>query len=168
MSCLIACFLSCRTSEPAGLLANLPFRLLRSHPSLNPFKCARPLVMGSQHPSPDVKNPLQISAANWLEIITSRDAKSACFQGSQTSCTEIISGVFFAEIWPKKITSRDGCVLLSLNPFKCARHLVRSNSDGETATAATLTSGFLWVPAGFICNNLHFPNLPCTQMRLPT
>ena len=68
--------------------------------------------MGSQHPSPNVKNPLRIRAANWLEIITSRDAKSACFQGSQTSCTEIISGVLFAKIWPKKITSRHGCVLL--------------------------------------------------------
>ena len=33
----------------------------------------------------------------WLEIITSRDAKSTCFKGSQTSCTEMISGVF----WPK-------------------------------------------------------------------
>ena len=30
------------------------------------------------------------------QIITSRDAKSACFQGSQTSCTEISSGIF----WP--------------------------------------------------------------------
>ena len=28
------------------------------------------------------------------------------------SCAEIISGVFLAEIWPEKITSRDGCVLL--------------------------------------------------------
>ena len=54
-------------------------------------------LWGSQHPSPNVKNPLRIRAENWLEIITSRDAKSACFQGSQTSCTEIISGVF----WPK-------------------------------------------------------------------
>ena len=51
-------------------------------------------TMCSQHPSPNVKNPLRIRAANWLEMITSRDAKSACFQGSQTSCTEIISGVF--------------------------------------------------------------------------
>ena len=48
-------------------------------------------LLGSQHPSPNVKNPLRIRAVNWLEIITSRDAKSACFEGSQTSCTEIIS-----------------------------------------------------------------------------
>ena len=43
----------------------------------------------------------------WLEIITSRDAKSACFKGSRTSCREIIFGIF----WPEKITSRDGCFL---------------------------------------------------------
>ena len=30
----------------------------------------------------------------WLEMITSRDAKSACFKGSQTSCTEIVSCIF--------------------------------------------------------------------------
>ena len=53
--------------------------------------------MGSQHPSPNVKNPLRIRAANWLEMITSRDAKSTCFQGSQTSCAEIISGIFFCQ-----------------------------------------------------------------------
>ena len=83
------------------------------------FKILRPAIwstevlgeMGSQHPSPNVKNPLRIRAANWLEIITSRDAKSACFQGSKMLCTEIIS-CFFARILPKKITSRDGCVLL--------------------------------------------------------
>ena len=58
--------------------------------------------MGSQHPSPNVKNPLRIRAANWLEIIASRDAKSTCFQGSQTSCTEIISGVFLPKFGRKK------------------------------------------------------------------
>ena len=79
------------------------------------------LFMGSQHPSPNVKNLLRIRAANWLEIITSRDAKSTCFQGSQTSCPEIISGVFFAKIWPKRITSRDGCVLLNYEGILMAK-----------------------------------------------
>ena len=68
--------------------------------------------LGSQHPSPNVKNPLRIRAANWLGIITSRDAKSTCFKGSQTSCTEIISGENLA---PKKTTSRDGCGLLNIS-----------------------------------------------------
>ena len=67
--------------------------------------------MGSQHPSPNVKNLWTFETQIWLEMITSRDAKSACFEGSQTS--EIKSCVFFAKIWPKKMTSRDGCVLLS-------------------------------------------------------
>ena len=49
-----------------------------------------------------MKNPLQILTANWLEIITSRDAKSACFQGSQTSCTEVISGVFLPKFGRKR------------------------------------------------------------------
>ena len=35
--------------------------------------------MGSQHPSPDVKTFCKFEPQIWLEIITSRDAKSACF-----------------------------------------------------------------------------------------
>ena len=53
--------------------------------------------MGSQHPSPNVKtlcNETQI----WLEIITSRDAKTACFKGSRTSCREIIFGILGANL----------------------------------------------------------------------
>ena len=60
----------------------------------------------------NVKNLWDFKTQIWLEIITSRDAQSACFKGSQTSCTEVISCLFFSQIWPKKITSRDGCVLL--------------------------------------------------------
>ena len=60
------------------------------------------LWLGSQHPSPNVRNPLRIQAANWLEIITSRDARSACFQGSQTSCAEIISVVFLPKFGRKR------------------------------------------------------------------
>ena len=71
--------------------------------------------LGSQHPSPNVKNPLQLSrdaksacftgsraSCNviiWLDMITSRDAKSACFTGSRASCNVII--------WLEMITSRD-------------------------------------------------------------
>ena len=33
----------------------------------------------------------------WLEIITSHDAKNACFQGSRTSCDVIISGCSWAD-----------------------------------------------------------------------
>ena len=60
------------------------------------------IYLGSQHPSPNVKNPLRIRDANWLEIITSRDAKSACFQGSQTSCTEKCFWRFFAKFGQKR------------------------------------------------------------------
>ena len=68
--------------------------------------------MGSQHPSPNVKTLCNFETQIWLEIITSRDAKSACFKGSRTSCREIIFGHFLGKFWPEKITSRDGCLLL--------------------------------------------------------
>ena len=38
----------------------------------------------------------------WLEIITSRDAKSACFKGSRTSCGEIMLLAFFGQILARK------------------------------------------------------------------
>ena len=47
-----------------------------------------------------------------LEIITSCDAKSACCEGSKTACDVMISGVFLWALWPRKIASRDGCILL--------------------------------------------------------
>ena len=49
--------------------------------------------MGSQHPSPDVKSLCNFETQIWLEIITSRDGKSACFKGSRMSCREIIFGI---------------------------------------------------------------------------
>ena len=58
--------------------------------------------MGSQHPSPNVKNLCNFDTQIWLEIITSRDAKSACFKGSQTSCTEENSGGFLPKFGRKK------------------------------------------------------------------
>ena len=59
-------------------------------------------IMGSQHPSPNVKNLCNFEMQTWLEMITSRDAQSACFQGSQTSCTEIISGVSLPKFGRKR------------------------------------------------------------------
>ena len=48
--------------------------------------------MGSQHPSPNVKNPLQLEPERWLEIITLRAAKGAAFKASR--CDVQVSGVF--------------------------------------------------------------------------
>ena len=103
--------------------------------------------MGSQHPSPNVKTFYQFEPQIWLEIITSLDAKSACFKASRTSCREIIFGVFLAKIWPEKITSRDGCFL----PIKYILNSQRffdvyvfvSNS-----TSLTETSFHVCVPLG--------------------
>ena len=51
---------------------------------------------------------------SWLAIITSRDAKSACFEGSRKSCDVTISGAFTGNVGLKAIASRDGCFLLGL------------------------------------------------------
>ena len=65
--------------------------------SLSTIKLAlSKFYLGSQHPSPNVKFFCKFEPQIWLEIITSRDAKSACFEGSKTSCREIIFGIF----WP--------------------------------------------------------------------
>ena len=93
--------------------------------------------MGSQHPSPNVKNLCNFETQIWLEIITSRDAKSACFKGFQTSCTEIVPGVFCAKIWPKKTTSRDGCFLLKKNAIAIP---VFSNRKFKIATLAAISA----------------------------
>ena len=41
--------------------------------------------MGNQHPSPNAKTLCHFEPKFWLEIITSRDAKMACFEGCKTS-----------------------------------------------------------------------------------
>ena len=93
--------------------------------------------MGSQHPSPNVKNLWNLETQIWLEMITSRDAESACFKGSQTSCTENNFLRFFAEIWPKKITSRDGCVLLIIPVWV----LLRKKEKRRQVATARLDAG---------------------------
>ena len=72
--------------------------------------------MGSQHPSPNVKTFCEFEPQIWLEIITSRDAKSACFKGSRTSCREIISGNF----WPNFGQKRSHHVM---DAYCCRKHL---------------------------------------------
>ena len=63
----------------------------------------RCLFLGSQHPSTNVKNLCNFEPQIWLEIITSRDAKTSCFKGSQTSCIEKNSGFFFAKFGRKRL-----------------------------------------------------------------
>ena len=60
------------------------------------------LKMGSQHPSPDVKTLCNFEPLIWPEIITSRDAESACFKGSRTSCREIIFGILSQKFGQKR------------------------------------------------------------------
>ena len=95
--------------------------------------------LGSQHPSPDVITLCNFETQIWLEIITSRDAQSACFKGSRMSCTEIIFGILGGKFWPEKITSRDGCFLLIICVLRsrwcgCRRtalHILQSNLLGS-------------------------------------
>ena len=49
--------------------------------------------MGSLHPSPNVKSFCNFEPQIWPEMITSRDAKSACFKGSR-SC-DVMNVAFF-------------------------------------------------------------------------
>ena len=82
--------------------------------------------MGSQHPSPNVIISSQIRAQIWLEIITSRDAKSACFKGSRMSCREIIFGIF----WPNFGQKRSHHVTdASCRPYPMVWHLPRPWSE---------------------------------------
>ena len=61
-----------------------------------------PTFLGSQHPSPNVKNFPRFEPQIWLEIITSRDAKSTCFKGSRTSCDVIIFRIFWTNFGRKR------------------------------------------------------------------
>ena len=66
------------------------------------FSFSTTTSLGSQHPSPNVKTFCKFEPQIWLEIITSRDAKSACFKGSRTSCREIIFGIFWPNFGQKR------------------------------------------------------------------
>ena len=66
----------------------------------------------SQHPSPDVKNPLQFRT----EILARNDHITRCqkclFSRLQDVRFVTTSGVFLGFSLPKNIASRDGCVLM--------------------------------------------------------
>ena len=82
------------------------------------FAGTTPDAVGNQHLSLNCRKILcNFEPRLWLEIITSRDAQSACFKGSRTSCDVAIFWAFFIFVpfcGPKKIASRDGCFLLML------------------------------------------------------
>ena len=63
--------------------------------------------MGSQHPSPDVKNPLQFRT----ELLARNSHITCCQKCLFSRLPDIMYRNaflhFWAEIWPKKITSRD-------------------------------------------------------------
>ena len=77
--------------------------LLRSYFKTTPLEIhSHEIFGGSQHSSPNAKNLCNFETQIWLEIITSRDAKSACFKGSQTSCTETIFFAFLPKFGRKR------------------------------------------------------------------
>ena len=83
----------------------------------------RNTILGSQHPSPNVKTFCKFEPQIWLEIITSRDAKSACFKGSRTSCREIIFGIFWRQILARK--DHITWWMLTATPFAFASKFLR-------------------------------------------
>ena len=138
------CACSCHT--------NVAYPTFRSPPP--------PLTMGSPHPSPNVKNLCNLETQIWPEIITSRDAKSACFKGSQTSCAEIISGVFlpkFVRERPHHVMDLDGqnrqspiasvqrtqSTLANHSAVPCGTNVKRMNANRAMRIAAQRTQG-LW------------------------
>ena len=68
-------------------------------------------LLGSQHPSPTAKNSCNFETQIWLEIITSRDAKMLVSKAPRRHVQKSFLACF-AENWQRKITSRDGCMLL--------------------------------------------------------
>ena len=68
----------------------------------------------------------------WPEMITSRDAKSTCFEAfsSRMSCDVIIWGIFGAGFGSKTFTSRDGC-------FPNKQHLTATQSQHQNASVYT-------------------------------
>ena len=67
------------------------------------FGAVRPIfwLWGSFLAPDNVKSLLRFEPQFWLEIITSRDAKSASFKGSRTPCNVIVSGNFWADFGRK-------------------------------------------------------------------
>ena len=106
-----------------GLTSKKERQLLRRCFAPSFMQNLRATYLGSQHPSPNVKTFCKFEPQIWLDIITSRDAKSACFKGSRTSCREIIFGIFWPKFWPEKITSRDGCFLPIIGDFNGFPHV---------------------------------------------
>ena len=80
--------------------------------------------MGSQHPSPNVKTLCNFEPQIWPEIITSHDAKSACFEGSRTSCREITFCIF----WPNFGRKRSHHVM----DASCRKKTLRFFESAET------------------------------------
>ena len=99
--------------------------------------------LGSQHPSPNVKTFCKFEPQIWLEIITSRDAKSACFKSSRTSCREIILGIF----WPNFGQKRSHHVMdASCRFFSVTR--VRNPAEIVQKNSFTWTFYFRWIFSG--------------------
>ena len=67
--------------------------------------------------------------------------QSACFKGFQTSCTEKNFWHFLAEIWPEKITSRDGCLLLISGSWADAGPGIQTSQTGQSADQLSCWGG---------------------------
>ena len=113
-------------------------------------------VLRSQHPSPNVKTFCKFEPQIWLEIITSRDAKSACFKGSRTSCREIIFGIFWPNFGQKGShhVMDASCRCLQSPPGLAPRQLKESRKSffGESLRAPGL-------PLSRVEKGGHFYNL---------
>ena len=69
-------------------------------------------VLGSQHPSPNVKTLCKFEPQIWPEIITTHVMpKVLVLKVRGRHVRDNIFRIFWPNFWPEKITSRDGCFL---------------------------------------------------------
>ena len=109
--------------------------------------------MGSQHPSPNVKLFCKFEPQIWLEIITSRDAKSACFKGSRTSCREIVFGIFWPNFGQKRshhvMDASSKCYMLQCGRAESGLRLSRcSDQQQRLLLLLGAQTGARWSPSG--------------------
>ena len=71
-------------------------------------------ITGSQHPSSNVKNPLQpVRTATWLELSRHAMPKVLIFKAQDIMRCDSF-WLFVCLLWPRKVATPDGCLLLSM------------------------------------------------------
>ena len=128
--------------------------------------------MGSQHPSPNVKNLCNFEPQIWPEIITSRDAKSTCLKGLRTSSNVIMFCVLGANLnLDGKITSRDGFSTgaAAITWIAWVKSVLSSHTRSCVQLRLSLCNSAIWHfkrSFAFMVPTHGTPHLPVSQVGL--